>query len=308
VAYTTDDLVTDIQRDSYLPTAQRNFTPAQLLLIADQELMNGIAPMLVSLDQGFFKEDADQTCVVGQAAYDFDRYAMWTKLRRLELVDTDGETTIELDQITDEQTGDHSSSNGRPRAFLFESLRVILYPAPDAAYTLRQKIYRRPGRMVPTSSARQVQSVDTGTGVVTYTSAVPATFTSSSVHDFYRGNSPFRRIGTAISATAVGGSTSTFSTANAALLQAGDWVCMRDETVFPAVPLELAPHLKDLVIRSLARTQGDAQSYQIQRQEIIDRARAEMVAPGNRSVGQPKRLSIPSHRLGLGGYRNRWSW
>lgn len=304
MAYTTDDLVADIQRDCYLPTAQRNFSPAQLLLIADQELMNGIAPMLVALDAGFFEEDDDQSTVAGQQRYDFSRYAMWNKLRSVELIDSD--TPIELDRITQEQKNEYSTSNGRPRAFQFEHAQLVLWPPPDAVYTMRQKIYRRPGRMVLTSSAAQVSSVDSGTGVVTYTGSKPATFTSSSTHDFYSGTSPFRRIGSAISATASPGATQqTFSTDNAALLEAGDWVCVRDEAVFPAIPIELHPHLKDLVIRSISRTQGDAQQYQIQRAEIIERARSEMIAPGNRSVGQPKRISIPAHRIG-GYYSNNW--
>jgi hypothetical protein len=304
VAYTSDDLITDIDRDSFQPAAQDHFTTAQKLLIADQEIHHTLAPLLVSLDAGYFLESADTTLTIGTNAYDIDRYAMWNKLRQLEIIASSG-APRDMDLITPEQRSAYNqASNSTPIAFEMRHAQIVLWPIPSAAETLRQWIYRRPGRLVPTTSAAVVSSVLTG--VVTYTGAPPAsTFTSSSVHDFYRGTSPFRRIGTAITATGQSGSTQTFSTTNAALLQAGDYVCVRDETVFPNVPLELAPFLKDLVIRSMVRTQMDQAAYQVARQEIIDRAKAAFMAgPGQRVVGHPKKISIPLARV-FGGWSRR---
>jgi hypothetical protein len=299
VAYTTDDLVTDVQRDSYLPVAQRDFSSSVILNIADQELQETIAPALVAFDDGWFLETDDQDFAASTADYVIPRYAMWGKVRRAEALTSSGDPR-DLVRLTQEQVGGwDTTGTGTPNAYLVMHDVVRVYPKPsDATEDLRLWIYRRPGRMVPTTSAAQVSSVNSGTGVVTYTGAPPATFTSSSTHDFYRGTSPFRRIGTAKAATAQTGSTQTFSTTNAALLTAGDWVCVRDETVFPAIPIELHPFLKDLVIRSMARTQGDAAQYQRQRQEIADRMMAVLQAgPGARVVGQPKRISIPVSRV-----------
>ena len=305
--YTSDDLVTDIERDSFTPAAQDQFTAVQKLKIADDELQESLAPILVALDMGYFLEAADTALVSGQSGYDFDRYAMWNKVRRVELLDAGGNPR-EIDLVTPEQRQNYDiTNNGSPAAFELSHTQIVLLPTPaTATETLRQWIYRRPGRLVPVTSAAVVQSVDTGTGVVTYTASKPSTFTASSVHDFYRGTSPFRRVGTAATATASGGATlQTFSTANAALLQAGDYVCVRDETVFPAVPIELVPFLKDLVIRSLARTQMDQAAYQVARAEIVDRAKAAMAAgPGARAVGHPKKISIPLQRV-YGGRRKR---
>lgn len=307
MAYTSDDLITAIERDSFQPAAQDHFTTAQKLAIADDEIQETLAPLLVSLDAGYFLEPADTAFVADQSGYDLDRYAMWNKVRRVEVLDEDGNPR-ELVFITPEQRNNYDTANsGTPRAFEMRHSQIIVVPTPDAAAeTLRQWIYRRPGRLVATSAAAVVSSVNSGTGVVTYTADKPSTFTSSSVHDVYRGNSPFRRVVTASTATASGSSTTqTFSTAVVALIQAGDYVCVRDETVFPAVPIELHPFLKDLAIRSMARTQMDAQAYQIARQEIVDRARAAfMSGPGARVVGHPKKISIPLSRV-YGGRRVR---
>ena len=304
--YTSDDLVTDIERDSFAPAAQDQFTSAQKLKIADDELQESLAPILVSLDAGYFLEPADTALVASQAGYDFDRYAMWNKIRRVEILDALGNPR-EIDLVTPEQRANYDTvTAGTPAAFEIRHDQIVLIPKPSAATdSLRQWIYRRPGRLVPVASAAVVASQN-GAGVVTYTAAKPATFTASSVHDFYRGTSPFRRIGTAATATASGSTTThTFSIANAALLQAGDYVCVRDETVFPAVPIELVPFLKDLVIRSLARTQMDQAAYQVARAEIVDRAKAAMAAgPGARAVGHPKKISIPLQRV-YGGRKRR---
>jgi hypothetical protein len=302
VAYTSDDLITDIDRDSFQPAAQDHFTTAQKLLIADQAIHKTLAPLLVSLDSGYFLETADASLVADQQAYDLDRYAMWGKLRKLRIVETSGRLRM-LDLLTDEQTDDYPTESGTPVAFSMQDKQILLYPPPsDATETLRQWIYRRPGRLVATTAAAVVSSV--ANGVVTYTGAPPATHTSSSVHDFYSGRSPFRRIATAATATGQAGSTQTFATATAALLTAGDYVCLRDETVFPAVPIELSPFLSELVILSLNKTQMDAKAYELSRQEIGDRARAAFMAgPGQRVVGHPKKISIPLSRIGRRGPR-----
>lgn len=298
MAETSDDLVTLVRRDSFLPAAQRNFPVATILQIADEETVNGIARVLKSLQMGFYEEDADSTMTVGLARYDLDRYAMWNAVRRIDLLDTDG-TEVQLNQITREQIYDYSTTGqGRPEAFIFEDKQVRFFPIPDAAYTMRQAIYRRPGQLVPMASAAQVLTA-VGT-TVTYTASKPSTFGAATIHDFYRGTSPFRRIGTAITATGSPGATQqSFASASVSLLQAGDWVCVRGQTIFPGVPCDLIPHLKDLVVASIASTQMDAAAYQMRREKIMANAREEMTAPGGRTSGQPKRISISASRVGL---------
>lgn len=304
MAYTTDDLVADVQRDSYLPVAQRDFGAQTILTIGDQELQETVAPALVAFDDGFFLEPADQDFASSTADYAIDRYAMWNKIRRVEALDSAGNPR-ELVRLTQEQVADwDTTGTGTPQAYLVRHDSVRVYPMPaDATEDLRQWIYRRPGRMVPTTSAAQVSTA--AGSLVTYTGSKPSTFTASSVHDFYRGTSPFRRVGTARTATASAAATTQgFAADDVALLQPGDWVCVRDETVFPAVPIELHPFLKDLIIRSLARTQMDQAQYETARREIADRMVAVLRAgPGARVVGQPKRISIPIHRVFPGGRR-----
>ncbi len=325
----SDDLISDIKRDSYLPTAQGNFTDAQLLTIADQKIIETIAPFLVSLNEGFFVESITAPLLASQSSYVLPTYSMWGKVLMAHLVYISGGNVKELSRITHERIPEWSlTGTGDPQVFYLESDNINLIPSPSSSsvanYYIKYWIYRRPGSMVRSTArtdangtvnaagAAQVSTINYVTGVVTYTGAPPATYTSSSTHDFYSANSPFHRVGTAVVATAAAGSTQTFAVSslidanNQHLLSAGDWVCIKDQTVFPAIPLELQPMLKDLVILSLSRTQMDEKQYQIQLKELEARMRSALVAPGARVVTQPKKISIPTH--GILGSRRRVNW
>ncbi len=265
----TDEFVADIRRESFLPAVQAQFTHQQILDVAYDCVLNGIAVPLTQVDHGFYRESDDTTLVASQAAYDVPRYAMLSKIYLAQLVDSSSNIG-KLEHVQPpEQYFFNDTTAGHPARIRIDSAQVSLNPAPSAAdiltwTTLRNWIYRRPSRLVRqatsgsnTGRCAVVSSIASTT--VTYTANTPTDFTSSSVHDFYKGTPPFRRIGTAISATGEPGATQqTFSAANAALLTAGDFVCMRDETCVVPVPShEFLPPLRKMVIASIAATQGD---------------------------------------------------
>lgn len=296
MAYTTDDLVTDIQRDSFLAASQPAWTTAKLLAIADKCVLRRIVPAFMGIGDGYYRETSDVTLVSGTYAYDLPRYAMFNKIHEAYLVDTVGTLGVMLRKDPVDLKYWNATSSGTPLYLRAEGSQLVVNPTPNAGAiiswpTLRLWIYRRPGRMVPTSSAAQVST--SAAGVVTYTSSKPSTFTASSVHDFYSGISPFRRIGSAVTATASPGATQqTFSTANAALVTAGDWVCVRDETVFPPVAIEVLPFLQELVQESIAKTQADRSEQEAAMRAIVDDMMTVVAASANRMEGMPKIASL----------------
>jgi hypothetical protein len=309
VAYTTDDFVTDVRRDSFLPAVQSQWTPARILAVADKMLLRRVAPALINVGDGYYREEFDITLEADEPRYDFPRYAMFNKIYLAKLVGTDGETLAPLDVI---QPSDLSFRNavgsGDPRTLRFDANRLVLNPAPSSGSlntwpTLRVWIYRRPGRMVPTTSAAQVSTTPAGT-TVSYTGSNPATFTSSSVHDFYCGESPFRRLGSAITATGAGASSQDFASADAALLEAGDWVCLRDETVFPDCSIEVVPFLQELVIKSVSETQGDRAAVQTALQNIVEDMLQTIGTSANRADAMAKSISL-MHSPFVRGMRRR---
>ncbi len=296
---TTDDLMTEFRRDSYIAASQPSWTTAKLLAVGDKVIRRRIVPAFVAIDDGYYRETSDVTLVASTSNYDFPRYAMFNKIHQAYLVDSTGKLGILLRKDPVDLKYWNATSTGTPSFLRAEGSQLIANPTPNAGAvtswpTMRLWIYRRPGRMVPTTSAAQVSSVDSGTGVVTYTGSKPSTFTASSVHDFYAGSSPYRRTGSAVSATAsTAADKQTFSTTNAALLSAGDWVCVRDETVIPPVPsLECWPFLCELIQESITKSQGDRKAQEAAIQAIVDDMMTTVAASANRMEAMPKIASL----------------
>jgi hypothetical protein len=198
-------------------------------------------------------------------------------------------TRIEIENLQDVLP---TLSGGVPRFFTVNSSYITVYPYPTTTGDYIRCYYdRRASSLILKSLAAQVLSINTGTGVVTYTGTPPSGYTSSSNQDFYYGSSPYPLLAQA-TATALSGSTQTFSLANAALLTAGDWVCPRDQTVFIAMPEELVPYLSDMVIKCLARTQQDSELLKTQMQAIQESARQLLTSTGNRLPGNPKKIRL----------------
>lgn len=304
-AYTTDEFLSDLIKSARLPDGDNNYTNDDLLHMADDEVQNSLAPLLKSLDEGFYIEPFFGSFSVGQADYSIPRYAMWNAIYRVDLVEN-GNFRILYRIEPDELSQYDQNATGVPARFYPKHDVITFLPTPAAGVSVSYCMYiwRRPGAMVQTSAAAKVQSVNYATGQVTYTAIPPTTFTSSSVHDFYSSVSPFRRIGTAVQATALAANVQTFPIASVATLQAGDYVCMLDETVFLPIPIELKSFLRDLVIKQIAQDSVDAEKYQMQRAEILERAKTAMKAPGQRIFAQPKTMKVTQSPLLWG--RRRW--
>lgn len=294
MAYTTDDFILAVKRDSFLPAVQSQWSDSRILAVADKCVSRRIIPIFIGVGDGFYREPVDTTLVAEQAGYDVPKYAAMNKIHLARLVQSDGKTQGKLLSLTpSDRDYFNATTSGVPRRMEFNADQMTLVPAPSASVlttwpTLRTWIYRRPGRMVTVASAAVVQSVDTATGIVTYTASKPATFTASSVHDVYRASSPNRRAVSAMTATASpGGTTQTFSLANAALLQAGDYVCVQDETVFPPCSIEIQPFLVELTILSISITQGDKTAIENSMKQLTDDMTLLVAAAANRADAMP---------------------
>lgn len=291
----TDDMLTAVKRDAFLTTAQGNFTDASLLAIGQDHLNSIVQPLLMSEREGWFRKYTDIPFVANQAAYTLPTYAMYGKLESIQYLDSSSRILpYQFSRLEIENLGDvlPTLTTGTPRFFTVDSDSITVYPTPSVATdSIRVYYDRRPGTLVLKAAAAQVLSVVTATGVVTYTATPPSTFTASSNNDFYNGLSPYQ-LRYQTTATGASGSTQTFPLPSVANLVTGDWVCLKDQTVFLPIPEELMPFLKDLIIASLARTQQDKDLYQTQVSEIAKRIKTTLSATGNRLPGNPKKIRL----------------
>ncbi len=290
----TDEFLADIRRDSFLPAVQTQWTDQKILDVAYDEVLSGVVAPLTQIDHSFYREISDITLVADQGEYDVPRYAMLGKIYTAYLVDTDGNIGGLHGVNPPENVHFNVTSSGHPWSIRIDGSQIVVNPEPSSTdiatwTTLRTFIYRRPGRLVRLatdgSNTGRCATVSGVAGTtVTYTGNTPTDFTSSSVHDFYSGHYPFRRIGSAVTATAkAAANTQGFSTANAALLSAGDYVCMRDETcVVPLPSHELLKPLRQLVIASIAASHGDKDAYKTALEMFVQKVDQLYPASSNR--------------------------
>lgn len=307
---TSDDLLVDFKRDSYIASSQGNYDDPQLLAVADKMILQHVVPLLKSLDSGWYLDYTDIPLTTTANTYALPRYAMYGMLYSVRLVRiSDGVETTDLALYTDSDAMLYRSGTaGTPGGYELKHNRIWLDRTPGtsdvATYSLRAYHYRRPGRLVLTTAAAVVSTVNTVSGLVTYTAAPPATFTAATLHDFYAGQSPFVRLASNIAATAAVGLTQTFAAASAALMSAGSYVTLEDETVFPDLPIDLYPHLSDLMALQLARSKTDAAQLQIEQGKVVESMRTALAsAPGDRIKGRKRKMSLLNSGLVTAGRR-----
>lgn len=200
--------------------------------------------------------------------------AMWNKLSNAWL--WDGERRKYLTPVRTEELADYAlTGTTEPSGVYVEGNHVQLLPA--GACTLEMAYFFRPGDLMKTTSARQILSVDVSTGEVIFSTAIPTAWEalpSMDIHSQYSGAeikawdvTPTAAAGTSVtfSPTAINGSVFGRKT-----LATGDWVCLAEEAVLPAVPRELHPLIVRAVALRYAEAEGDSTMARTHA-ELLDR-------------------------------------
>jgi hypothetical protein len=300
-----DSWIETVLRDSYLPSVQSGFTHQQLLDVAYENFIRTMAPLVTAMRTSLLRESYDITLVAGQATYDIPEHAMLNRIEVGYLLDDD-DRPQRLERLEPTQhTLFFRPDSGHPTRITIHDKQIELNPPPSSADitpypTLRTWIWRRPGRFVRASDdgsgnnpARGARVTSSAAGTVTYTTTMPSSFDASSEHDFYSQTHPHRRLATAVAATgAPSTSSQTFATATAALVVAGDYVCLKNETVFMPVPVDMGGHIKDLVIRSLGKTQADKDAYALSQAALQEDIKILFPVAADPMPGNPPAITL----------------
>lgn len=301
----TDNFLEALKRDSYLQSVQGQFTDQDLLDVVREQVVSQIVSLMIEVKRDHMLEQHDITLEAEQARYDLPRYAMYDMLNRARLVRADGTLRPQLLRASrDDVDALEGLTPSTPQRVRIEGVEIVLYPAPSTSSlvecpTLRTWIYRRPGRYVRAVTsgdelgrAVQVQSIDTGSGQVTYTGAPPSGFSDASVHDFFRGEYPFRRYVTAATALDFSDPTQRFSDEVVSQVRPGDWVCFTNETCFLQVPDEIVPAAKEMSIVALSKSKGDRATVAAALQSMAASAVKALNIIGDRFDNQPALISL----------------
>jgi hypothetical protein len=235
VAWTSTELLASIKRRAGMPSAQATFQTADLLAIANEQMLEYVVPLVLGVREDYWTKDGDQTLVSGTTAYRIPSRALMAKLREVTILDAQGERhnlpRIALNAL-------HETAFG----FWLQGDQVQIRltagrNVTDLGETLRLTFTLRPNQIIETSAATTVASFNATAKTITLTSP-PSAYTGNTSWDIIRARTPFDSLAYDAAGT-LSGSTITFSDTLPADLAAGDFVTLTEQTPVPQIPVEL---------------------------------------------------------------------
>ena len=236
--YTTSAIIEGIKGKINVPTSQGLYPDdASFLQLVDRELRSRVVAFVLSLRQDFLLVREEIELVNGQTAYDLpDRM-----FSPSEVMYKQNNDEFELAPI---QPG--VINNG---GYYFLNEKIVI-GANLRADALVIYYYRRPGFLVPTTSAAQITNISGVT--LTTIGTLTSSFINGVTVDLIEGTPPFRPVSDSVIATTISSNTvgtvttNTFTMASTppSNLVIGDWIAIENESPIPQIPYEAFHYLE----------------------------------------------------------------
>lgn len=227
MAYTTSNLLDNIDRRAFSPTNQNTFTQADRLALITEEMETNVFPSIFKLYEEYYVNSTTQSLTVDQESYQVPARAHNGQLRELKLVNASGNYR-DLPRIDIENIW-HNATSGTPEYFYLRANRIHLHPKPNSASeSLLVQHYVVPGTAVLPSASAIITAIDSSTGVVSF-SSIPSTFLTGVTFDFIRGTGEHEHVGIDYTATLVSGTDVTFASLPDGLA-VGDYLALQGES------------------------------------------------------------------------------
>lgn len=290
--YSTDAFVNKLRIYNFSSSAQTQLQTSDILMVADDMIREIIFPNLIVLNENYSLYYEDKSTVANQSTYTIPTRAILNMLHSVWIIQNNMKLYLDRINLSDVSASNTLSSQ-RPISYYLMDYEITFFPSPDTSnYTYRCYYYKRPNKMVILSKAAKVLLVNKLTGLVTYASTPPSTFTSSVRYDFLSHLPPFVFPALDVTGAAPVLSTQLFPIASVQNLNPGDYVCLSGETVAPAIPVELTTLLIRLVMSSMAVAQSDVSRYQMSDKEIKEKIAEIYRIPGPRVTNQSVGLNL----------------
>ncbi len=261
MAYTADDLLTEVRRTGSLPaTSTTGSADADLLAHADAELRDTLVPLMLGVREELYERAFDTTVTAGVAGYRINKRASLSRINTVQWVNADG-SGINLARLEPKRALELAlgTATGTPWAYYLEGGRVMLHPTPGGTGTLRIRAFVRPSRLVLASDATNVlviSAVSVGASSTTLTTATHS-ISVSGIRDVVASTPSFEHL--VVDGTATTVLTTTVTIPNTSFTTtpiAGDYMCVSDTTPYVQLPVELHPALIELTVARALRARG----------------------------------------------------
>lgn len=263
----TSELISAVKIMGSFPTADDLFSDSDFLVLMNMAMHSEINPILMKLNEEYFLQTKDYTIAAGLL------YRLPTRVisvRDLKLVDGAGNLTdiarnFEEDRALN-RTGYYIIRNS------IELSADITQP------TLRMKYFASPSKLVATTAAAQIMSINTGANTIT-ASSVPSTYSNGVSVDFIQNKNPYDQLSIDQTLVSVSGTTLSFSSLPADLV-IGDWVTLANESPIPLVQEELQTLLAHAtLLRCLSSKKDQAYVNENQKFEMLKANVINMLDP-----------------------------
>lgn len=268
LSYTSDELIESVLNLYSLPgTNPEGCTNSDILRHLSEAMKTRLIPDIIRMREDFM-------VVTTRTALTSNKMRIPSRAIGNRVVDVtywDGATRTPLLYITRERLHNYSSGTP-PTGFFLEGNYIRL--VPDATNTtgyLEIAFYFRPGDLVVESSAAQITALSGSDATI---ATLPSGWTTANKFDVHSSESG-AEIKVWGATCSVVSTTMTFSTAidgsdyGTEAVEVGDWICLENEAVIPAVPHEVHPILVELAALQLAKAvETDTEALAIRFAEV----------------------------------------
>lgn len=199
---TSSALIERVKNKAALPQNQITFTDQIFLDFANEEMDQGIVPLILSFHEDHLVYSEDVVIDSTSNRYKIPHRAMGNKLRELSYLDVQGNiyemTRVLIEDAAYFQTS--SSSSGHIKTYFIEGDEVVLLPLDltgNLVGSLRFSYFARPSELVTEDRGCRVTAVDYNKGIISV-DGVPETFLSDSIFDITSSKNPHKIIGLSI--------------------------------------------------------------------------------------------------------------
>ena len=306
MAWTADNLLTNVRLRARIPDGSSVASDAELLLLADELVADTFLPLIRGAAEEYMVAQQDTTITSGTAAYRIPERAQVQGLRDVILVQASSGDGVSMPRVPLEERAAYTSGPAPGwRAgvgFCVQGDKVILLPSPtQSGFTLRMRYYQRPSRLVPAASAAKV-TVISATPSFTV-DAVPSTWTTSLKYDTIEGTPGFDWLGLDATATTASGTTMAFAATPSSEIAIGDYFALAGETPVPQIPAELHSTLVLALVARVHGMVGDAQAEDRALRQLAGRLEAAKTLLAPRVDGEEIRIINRTSPLRSGRWR-----
>ena len=288
---TADQALAGIKLRCHWPSTNAPISDANLLLLADQEIVGSLWPMLVASQGDYYLSYLDHAITADKARYRLPKKS-YGPIKDVLIVDSNG-AEAHVDAMNIEELGQEPQSNRKFLHFIDGDF-LGLYPTPSTTQdTLRIRFYRHPNALALTTTSRQISALTSATRL-TLSAAISGTgWTTGTDVDIIGSGNAHQVLSEDIDLTGTGASTIDMAS-YPSTIEVGDWVATAGQTPLVPLPDFLVPLLMTRVALQALNGAGDAEAFDrmFKLGDLLERGARTVLEP--RSEAAP-RVIVPTH-------------